>query len=50
MGVIGIVFGGLLVANYTMPGVGLSLIWLAAVWAFISGFFVVFRAFQQRSV
>ncbi len=50
LGVIGIVFGGLLVANYTMPGVGLSLIWLAAVWAFISGFFVVFRAFQQRSV
>jgi len=48
LGVIGIIFGGILVANYGNIGTGLALIWVAAVWAFIGGFFVIYRAFQQR--
>ncbi len=48
LGVIGIVFGIILIANYTVPGMGLAMLWVAAVWAFIGGFFVIYRAFQQR--
>ncbi len=49
LGLIGIVFGGILILNYTAPGMGLTLVWVAAIWAFVGGFFVIFRAFQQRS-
>lgn len=48
IGVIGIVFGLILIFNYTVPGMGLAMIWVAAIWAFVSGFFVIYRAFQQR--
>jgi uncharacterized membrane protein HdeD (DUF308 family) len=48
LGVIGIIFGGILLANYMVPGMGLSLIWVAAVWALIGGIFMIVRAFQQR--
>ncbi len=48
MGVITLIFGFILIANYGVPGWGLSLVWVAAVFAFIGGFFMVFRAFQQR--
>jgi uncharacterized membrane protein HdeD (DUF308 family) len=50
LGVIGIIFGGILIANYTVAGAGLAMIWTAAVWAFIAGIFMIVRAFQQRSV
>jgi uncharacterized membrane protein HdeD (DUF308 family) len=49
LGVIGIVFGGILIASYGNLGSGLALVWAAAIWAFVGGFFVIFRAFQQRS-
>ncbi len=48
LGVIGIIFGGILIANYTAPGMGLTLIWVAAIWALVGGFFMIVRAFQQR--
>ncbi len=48
MGVITLIFGGILIANYGVPGWGLALVWAAAVFAFVGGFFMVFRAFQQR--
>ncbi len=48
MGAITLIFGCILVANYSVPGWGLSLVWVAAVFAFIGGFFMVYRAFQQR--
>lgn len=50
LGVIGIIFGGILVANYTTPGMGLSLVWVAAIFALVGGIFMIFRAFQQRTV
>ena len=48
LGVIGIIFGIILIANYTLPGMGLVMLWVAALWALIGGFFVIYRAFQQR--
>ena len=48
MGAITLIFGFILIANYGVPGWGLTLVWVAAVFAFIGGFFMVFRAFQQR--
>jgi len=48
LGAITLIFGGILIANYGVPGWGLSLVWAAAVLAFIGGFVMVFRAFQQR--
>jgi uncharacterized membrane protein HdeD (DUF308 family) len=47
-GVIGIVFAIILIANYAVPGMGLAMLWTAALWAFIGGFFVIYRAFQKR--
>lgn len=49
LGAIGIVFGLILIANYGNLGSGLALVWAAAIWAFIGGIFVIFRAFQQRN-
>jgi len=49
LGVIGIIFGVILMANYMAPGMGLSLIWVASIWALIGGLFMIVRAFQQRS-
>jgi uncharacterized membrane protein HdeD (DUF308 family) len=50
LGVIGIIFGGILIANYGVPGMGLTMIWVAAVWALVAGVFLIVRAFQQRNV
>ena len=38
----------LTIANDGVPGWGLSMIWAAAVWLFIGGFFMVYRAFRDR--
>jgi len=48
LGVIGIIFGLILIGDYMSLGSGLAMIWAAAIWAFVGGFFVIFRAFQQR--
>jgi uncharacterized membrane protein HdeD (DUF308 family) len=48
LAVITIVFGGILIANYDTAGWGLSLIWVAALFGFVGGFFMVFMAFKQR--
>lgn len=50
LGVIGIIFGAILVANYGMPGTGLTMIWVAAVWALMAGIFLIVRAIQERSL
>jgi uncharacterized membrane protein HdeD (DUF308 family) len=49
LGVLGIIFGIALMANYYVVGMGLSMLWTAAVFAFFGGFVMIFRAFQQRS-
>ena len=48
LGVIGIVFGIILIANYSAPGMGLAMLWLAAIWAFIGGFVLIFQALRLR--
>jgi uncharacterized membrane protein HdeD (DUF308 family) len=48
MGVIALVLGVILIANYGVPGWGLSMIWAAAFWLFFGGFFMVYRAFRDR--
>ena len=49
LGVLGIIFGIALMGNYASPGMGLAMLWTAAVFAFFGGFVMIFRAFQQRS-
>ncbi len=49
LGVIGIFFGFLLIGSYSAPGMGVTFIWVAAIWGLVSGIFMIVRAFQQRS-
>jgi uncharacterized membrane protein HdeD (DUF308 family) len=48
MGAITIFFGVVLIINYGEVGWGLALVWVAAAFAFIGGFFMVYQAFKQR--
>ena len=49
LGVLGIIFGIALMANYYVAGMGLSMLWTAAVFAFVGGIVMIFQAFRQRS-
>jgi uncharacterized membrane protein HdeD (DUF308 family) len=48
LGVLGLIFGGILIANYTTPGMGLSFLWSAAVLAVIGGIALIVQAFRSR--
>ena len=48
MAVIMLIFGVILIMNYDEFGMGLSLIWVAALFAFVGGFFMIFAGFKQR--
>jgi uncharacterized membrane protein HdeD (DUF308 family) len=48
LGVLAIVFGVILIANYSVPGMGLTMIWVAAIWGLIGGVVMVIQAFRQR--
>ena len=48
IGIFAIFFGLILIAAYTVPGVAVMAIWIAALGAFIGGFFLIYRALQQR--
>lgn len=48
LGVLGLVFGGMLIANYSSPGMGLSMLWAGAVWAVIGGIALIVQAFRMR--
>jgi len=50
LGALGIIFGIALTLNYYVLGMGLAMLWSAAVLAVIGGIVMIFRAFQQRSV
>jgi uncharacterized membrane protein HdeD (DUF308 family) len=49
LGALGIIFGLALIVNYSVPGMGLSMLWTAAVFGVIGGIVMIVRAFQQRS-
>jgi uncharacterized membrane protein HdeD (DUF308 family) len=48
LGVLGIIFGIALMANYYLPGMGLAMLWTAAVFSFFGGIVMIFQAFRQR--
>ena len=49
MGALGIVFGIALMVNYYVLGMGLAMIWSAAVLGVIGGVAMIFQAFRQKS-
>jgi uncharacterized membrane protein HdeD (DUF308 family) len=49
LGALGIIFGLALMANYYAFGMGLAMVWTAAVFAFIGGIVMIVQAFRQRS-
>ena len=48
LGIFAIFFGLVLIVAYTVPGVGVVAVWFAALFGFLGGFFLIYRAFQQR--
>jgi uncharacterized membrane protein HdeD (DUF308 family) len=50
LGVLGIIFGVALTINYASPGMGLAMVWTAAVFGVIGGIAMIFQAFRQRKV
>lgn len=50
LGVMGIIFGLVLMANYYALGMGLTMIWLGAVTGVVGGIAMIFMAFQQRKL
>lgn len=49
LGILGIIIGVVLIINYTALGMGLAMLWTAAVFAVIGGIALLVQAFQQRS-
>jgi uncharacterized membrane protein HdeD (DUF308 family) len=49
LGGLGIIFGLALMANYAVPGMGLGMLWTAAVFALVGGGVMIFQAFKQKS-
>jgi uncharacterized membrane protein HdeD (DUF308 family) len=49
LGALGIIFGIALTINYADPGMGLAMLWTAAVLGVIGGIAMIFQAFRQRT-
>lgn len=49
LGALGIIFGAILIANYSMPGMGLAMVWLVAITALVGGILMIVQAFRARS-
>jgi uncharacterized membrane protein HdeD (DUF308 family) len=49
LGVLGIIFGIALMANYYVAGMGLAMLWTAAVFAFFGGIVMIVQSFRQRA-
>ena len=48
LGVVTIIFGLILMAEYGSLGSGLVMIWVAAIWGLIGGVLMVIQAFRHR--
>jgi uncharacterized membrane protein HdeD (DUF308 family) len=48
LGVVAIIFGLILMAEYGSLGSGLAMIWAAAIWGLIGGVLMIIQAFRQR--
>ena len=49
LGVLSIIFGAILIGNYSAPGMGLTLVWLAAVTGVVGGIIMIVQSFRTRS-
>jgi uncharacterized membrane protein HdeD (DUF308 family) len=49
LGALSIIFGLILMFNFTSPGMVVTMVWVAAVFALVGGIFQLFQAFRQRS-
>lgn len=49
LGALSIVFGLILMANFSAPGMILTLVWVAGIFALVGGLFEIVHAFQQRA-
>jgi uncharacterized membrane protein HdeD (DUF308 family) len=49
LGALSIVFGLILMANFSSPGMVLTLVWVAGIFALVGGLFQIVHAFQQRA-
>lgn len=49
LGVISLLFGGILLVNYWRLAAIVGLVWFAAILAFVGGIAQIYQAFQQRS-
>jgi uncharacterized membrane protein HdeD (DUF308 family) len=49
LGALGIIFGIALIVNYYAVGMGLAMVWTAAVVGVVGGIALIFQAFRQRS-
>jgi uncharacterized membrane protein HdeD (DUF308 family) len=49
LGALSIVFGIILIANFSAPGMVLTLIWVAAIFAIVGGIFQIVQSFRQRA-
>lgn len=49
LGILALIFGLVLTINYYVPGMGLAMLWTAAVFAVLGGIVLIIRAFRQRS-
>ncbi len=48
IGIFAFFFGLILIVAYSMPGVGLTAVWAAALFGLLGGFFLIYRALKQR--
>ncbi len=49
LGIFAVFFGLVLIAAYTVPGVGAVAVWFAALFGLVGGFFLIYRALKERT-
>ncbi len=49
LGALSIIFGVILMANFTAPGMVITLVWVTAIFAIVGGIFQLFQAFRQKA-
>jgi uncharacterized membrane protein HdeD (DUF308 family) len=49
LGALSIVFGVILCANFSAPGMAMTFVWVAGIFALVGGLFQIVRAFQTRT-
>lgn len=49
LGVVSTIFGLILIVNYSAPGMGLTMLWVAAIWAVVGGILMIVQAFRQHA-